>query len=93
MANGDIGAPGFGIGAQKQKEASARDRSQSRKWVTELLRLSREQRTARRLEECARTVLSTPDGTIYAASRRLGQPESGTQVARAATEPRLCCRG
>ena len=37
MANGDIGAPALGIGAQK--EASAGGCFPSRKWVSELLRL------------------------------------------------------
>ena len=70
MANGDFGASALGIGAQN--EAKAGGSLPSSKWVSELGRLSRGQRTERRLVERARMVLSTLDGSIYAASRRLG---------------------
>ncbi|HNN94833.1 MAG TPA: helix-turn-helix domain-containing protein [Pseudomonadota bacterium] len=74
MANGDIGAPAFGIGAQK--ETSAGGSFPLHSWVSELVRLSRRQRTERRLVERARMVLSTLDGSIYTASRRLGCSKS-----------------
>ena len=70
MANGDFGASALGIDAQN--EAKAGGSLPSSKWVSELGRLSRGQRTERRLVERARMVLSTLDGSIYAVSRRLG---------------------
>ena len=70
MANGDIGVSTVVVDAIRG--AATRRTSSSLGCVAELGRLSRRQKTERRLVERARMVLSTLDGSIYAASRRLG---------------------
>ena len=70
MANGDsgtcAGVVDAGRGGEEEGDAA------SVPWMEELGRLSRGQRTERRLVERARMVLSTLEGSIYAASRRFG---------------------
>lgn len=70
MANGDseacAGVVDAGQGSDREGDAP------SLSWMEELGLLSRGQRTERRVVERARIVLSMLDGSIYAASRRLG---------------------
>lgn len=70
MANGDSGSSSGVVDAGRQDEEE--NDAPSLRWLAELGRLSRGQRTERRLVERASMVLSTLDGSIYAASRRLG---------------------
>ena len=70
MANGDSGTCAGVVDAGRGGEEEGD--TPSLPWMEELGRLSRGQRTERRLVERARMVLSTLDGSIYAASRRLG---------------------
>ena len=74
MANGDIGACAGVVDAGQGSEEEGDAPSLS--WMEELGRLSRGQRTERRVVERARMVLSTLDGSIYAASRRLGHSKN-----------------
>jgi transposase-like protein len=70
MANGHSGASAGVVDAGRQGEEESD--APSLRWRAELGQLSRGQRTERRLVERATMVLSTLDGSIYAASRRLG---------------------
>lgn len=70
MANGDIGVASI-VGDVCRGAFAGRDASSLAR-VAELGRLSRGQRTERRLVERARMVLATRDGSIEAVSRRLG---------------------